>query len=495
MLENSQFGYVKDGKVFLKGNDGSVREIGIVKESEEASIRYFVDRYEKIKNKIEDVAKNIEESANKGSFLMKLIHMKEYLQTYNAIGDFDLLYKRIAELEDNIRNYVQGNRQKNLTLKQVLLAEARELKDSTDWDETAEKFKDLKMRWIRTGSAEKGYEEELCTEFDSILDNFFARRKAHFEDIKKVENDKIRIYNRLIYELRGLNYVQNKTPEHRLRVIAIQKEWKAVGDINKWKYVKIWKKYKREIDRYFGNPIDPSLDAPTRPYKSFDKGRPSSPRPQGQGGYQGGSGYQQGNRQSYQQRPQYGEQRSSYGESRNYEQRQSYAQQATPPVQNLTPEQILDQKRRYCEQVEYVCEHEPSVNFNEIKKLQATWKSLGYVQNNPLDRELNNRFRTACNEIFEHGFLIKEAREKIEGFDNKTRFEQLKVKIKLMKESIKNEENTLLAMERANPSLADSLPGPNQTPEQVAYQNQLNKIKTKKRLAKKMQTTLDSGYL
>ncbi len=569
MLENSQFGYVKGDKVFLKGNGNLPdREIGVVKESEDASIRYFIERYEKVKQKIEDVAKNIEESANKGSYLMKLVHMKEYLSEYNAVGDFEKLYARIAELEDNIRDYVNGNRQKNLSLKQTLLNEARELKDSVEWDETAEKFKDLKMRWIRTGSAEKDFEDNLCTEFDEILDGFFARRKAFFEDVKKVENDKIRLYNRLIYELRGINMAQNKTPDHRARVVAIQKEWKAVGDINKWKYVKIWKKYKREVDRFFGNPYDPSLDTPPRISRPFDKNRsfnkPGSYQGQGFQRPQDGSNagrtpyprndrppydgqqrpyeqrpryertdrpyeqrpnYERPNEQrpnyerpNYEQRPNYErpnyEQRPNYerpnyerpnyergdkpayqNRQQNYEQKNQYSQPQQFVKKELAPEEILEQKRKYCEQVEYVCDNEPNIHFGEIKKVQNEWKTLGFIPNNPIDRELNNRFRTACNEIFEHGFLVREAREKIEGFDNKTRFEQLKVKVKLLKESIRTEEMTLQQLERSNPSLVGSMPGPNQTPEQTAYQNQINKIKTKKRLARKMQTTLDSGYL
>ena len=385
-----------------------------------------------------------------------------------------------------------------MSLKQVLLNEARELKDSTDWDVTAEKFKDLKMRWIRTGSADKEFEDELCLEFDKILDDFFARRKAHFEEVKKIENDKIRLYSRLISELRGINYQHNKTPEHRARVVAIQKEWKVIGDINKWKYVKIWKKYKREVDRFFGNPIDDTPEPPRRFQRPYDPNRTgySGQRPSygQQGSYQGNQGAQGGSRPSYQRndRPS-----GDYQRRDDFQPRQNQYQrpQQFEAKRELAPEEILEQKRKYCEQVEYICDNEPSVHFGEIKKLQADWKNLGFIANNPLDRELNNRFRTACNEIFEHGFLIKEAREKIDGFDNKTRFEQLKVKIKLLKEAIKAEETALQVMERSNPSLVGSLPGPNQSPEQTAYQNQINKIKTKKRLAKKLQTTLDSSFL
>ena len=79
MTDNKNYGYIKEGNVYLSAYmEFPDRLIGVVKDSEEASIDYFVDRFEKVEQKIANVAKSIEESANKGSYLMKLIHMRTY---------------------------------------------------------------------------------------------------------------------------------------------------------------------------------------------------------------------------------------------------------------------------------------------------------------------------------------------------------------------------------------------------------------------------------
>ena len=50
--ETTEYGYIKDGKVFLKGYlDHEDREIGVVREDDEASLQYFIDRFTRVKEK------------------------------------------------------------------------------------------------------------------------------------------------------------------------------------------------------------------------------------------------------------------------------------------------------------------------------------------------------------------------------------------------------------------------------------------------------------
>jgi len=91
------FGYIKDGKVFLKGFlGGEDREIGEVKGDEPSTLRYFEGRFAQLQEKVAQLKAAIQENQNKGSFLMKLIHLKESLYQSDALGDFVSL---IAELE------------------------------------------------------------------------------------------------------------------------------------------------------------------------------------------------------------------------------------------------------------------------------------------------------------------------------------------------------------------------------------------------------------
>ena len=177
------YGYIKDNKVYLKGFLGKAdREIGEVKEDEASTIAYFEDRFEQIKEKVEKLKSDIQENQNKGSFLMKLIHLRDSLYESDALGDFIPLIEELNQQEEYLNEIIQANRAKNLEVKKALILEAESMKDDTDWKATTEFYKDLKMRWIKTGPVEKEIQEEIETQFNDAVQHFFENRRHFFEE-------------------------------------------------------------------------------------------------------------------------------------------------------------------------------------------------------------------------------------------------------------------------------------------------------------------------
>jgi len=60
--------------------------------------------------------------------------------------------------------------------KQQLVAEAKKLADSTDWAETARRFKDLMTEWKAAGRASREVDDTLWAEFKAAQDAFFTAR-------------------------------------------------------------------------------------------------------------------------------------------------------------------------------------------------------------------------------------------------------------------------------------------------------------------------------
>lgn len=463
-MENYQeYGYVKDGKVYLKGYmDFPDREIGVVKESQEASMAYFADRYEHLLSKIDEMEQAVQESQNKGSYLMKLLHLRQSLPTYNALGDFPALFERLEQLEQFIRDYIAQNRVKNLEIKQALLEEAKQLTQSKDWEDSAEKLKELKMRWIRTGSTHE--EEELCQEFDNLLDDFFERRKQFYEELKELTQRRMAKYRNLIRALKDINNKKVKDPEDRAKVIEIQRDWKEVGRINKWRYLKLWKKYKREVDDFFGNPGGEQESAsPSRSRSVMSSAGNTGERPR---------------------------RRRRISEPRRNVTPVSSTSQKAFTTKELSQPEILDRKRELCAEVEEILDgNVHNVSLDAVKERQMDWRNLGMIQNNETDKELNIRFRATCNEIFEHYNLYKTVRDKVEGFTQKTRFEQLKIKIKMLKDIIRQQETELGYMTPPQQHNRDP-----RDKSRLKYINKINKIKTQKRMLRKMQHDLSSDF-
>jgi hypothetical protein len=145
------------------------RQIGEVKQSVEASVKYFRDRFDTARQKVDELYKLVEEAQNKGSYLMKLLHLRQYLIEFDGLGDYPALLDRLDVLEADLRTTIVHNRGRNLEIKRALLQEAEALADSTEWKETSEKFKELKAKWIKTGAVDKEYEEEVEARFDGIM--------------------------------------------------------------------------------------------------------------------------------------------------------------------------------------------------------------------------------------------------------------------------------------------------------------------------------------
>ncbi|MFN3802382.1 DUF349 domain-containing protein [Belliella pelovolcani] len=245
------YGYIKDDKVFLKGFLGQPdRIIGEVKEDKASTLKYFEDRFATVTEKVENLKKDIEENQNKGSFLMKLIHLRDSLMQYDALGDFVPLIEDLNQLEAYLEDIIKKNRERNLEIKRGLILEAEALKNNTDWKETSELFKELKLRWIKTGPVEKEFEVEIENSFNTAVDTFFENRKQFFEGLALQAEENIKVYEDLVRQAQEAfnNPDAKKAFEISKR---IQKEWKASGKVPAEKRQPLWDEFSKLNNRIF----------------------------------------------------------------------------------------------------------------------------------------------------------------------------------------------------------------------------------------------------
>lgn len=67
-------------------------------------------------------------------------------------------------------------------LKEKIIAEAEELKASTEWGPTAGAYRDLMQRWKAAGPAPRDVDDKLWQRFRGIQDEFFAARSAAMDE-------------------------------------------------------------------------------------------------------------------------------------------------------------------------------------------------------------------------------------------------------------------------------------------------------------------------
>ncbi|MDX2196930.1 MAG: DUF349 domain-containing protein [Cytophagales bacterium] len=227
------FGTFKKDKLILNAFlDYKPRELGVVKSTQEDTIKYYEDRFVKFEQKVDDLIAKINQAENKGSYLQKLLYLKEQVNVYLGLGDYKIILKKIETAEVLLHDIIQKNRVKNLALKQAILAEIEAIKDSSDWKEASEAIKDIKTRWIKIGAVDKESEEVIQNQFTSLLTHFFNRRQVFYDERSKIIDKKILKYSWLAD--RAELIAQNKNfAEGMPQMKALTTEWKKVGLVPK----------------------------------------------------------------------------------------------------------------------------------------------------------------------------------------------------------------------------------------------------------------------
>lgn len=230
------FGYVKDGKIYRKGwGEHPDKEIGEVRDDNiEKSAAFFEERFADLKQKVDEVTTKIEETENKGSYLMKLVHLKEQLPNHDGLGDYPALLETIDKYISLVQDIIQKNRERNTEIKTTLLKEAEQLDDIVNWNEATEKAHDLKTRWIKTGSAEDEKNEELEEIFWGKITHFFDRKKQFYEDKQKLIEHRQRKYEELVMEAENLADLHGKARFDKVK--DLKQRWRDNGGIPSEQY-------------------------------------------------------------------------------------------------------------------------------------------------------------------------------------------------------------------------------------------------------------------
>lgn len=250
--EARQYGYVQNNEIWLKPfMNYPARKVGEVKDVEEESLQYFAYRFEMFREKVNALLKKIEESENKGSFLMKVMHLKEQVEKYDALGDFEAIYNQLSQAENEIKASISRNRDKNLNAKVALITEAEVLQDSFDWKSTTEKLKELRQNWIKTGPVDKAIADEIEDRFRNAVETFFKRKKDFYEDKQSLVNRTIDKYRDLIAKAEAIQNSEDWDAA-TAKLKEYQQAWKQVGGNLPRKMTNdFWNRFRKANNHFF----------------------------------------------------------------------------------------------------------------------------------------------------------------------------------------------------------------------------------------------------
>lgn len=242
-----QFFKIEDKKYFRLGVAGKYLELPSTLEDHPE--QHYTQAFEKFKEKVDDVCQKIDETSNKGSFLVKLIQFEEELETLEAIGDFEALNAQIADYKSQIQELINANRHKNHQQKHVILSSLNQIIQENNW-KALDQVKELMHSWVRIGKATEEFDEDLNAQFEDQKQVFFENRKEYAETQKELYEARTELYRELIARIETINEQKDATTK-RAEVDEIQEAWKANGSIPKSVYDTLFKLYKKVLNEFY----------------------------------------------------------------------------------------------------------------------------------------------------------------------------------------------------------------------------------------------------
>ncbi|MCM2579449.1 DUF349 domain-containing protein [Streptomyces meridianus] len=125
---------------------------------------------------------------------------------------------------------LDAQREEARRTKERLVTEAESLSDSTDWGQTAARYRELMTEWKAAGRAQREAEEDLWNRFRGAQDVFFQARSAVFAERDSEQRENLARKEELALEAEKLLPVTDLKAV-RAAFRSINERWEAIGHV------------------------------------------------------------------------------------------------------------------------------------------------------------------------------------------------------------------------------------------------------------------------
>lgn len=175
-------------------------------------------------------------------FASKKENQKIYDRFRAACDDF---YGRKRDFYSEYKNNINTNLEKKI----ALCVEAENLKTSTEWKKTTDRFIDLQKQWKEIGAVPRKKSDQLWKRFRAACDEFFAERDKNVTP----ENDyygNLKAKQRLIEEIKAYTLTGDKDQDYQA-MADFSAKWQEIGFVPFKEKDKIAQAYKDALQETF----------------------------------------------------------------------------------------------------------------------------------------------------------------------------------------------------------------------------------------------------
>ncbi|WP_435059041.1 DUF349 domain-containing protein [Streptomyces sp. bgisy060] len=125
---------------------------------------------------------------------------------------------------------LDAQREEARKAKERLVAEAESLSNSTDWGNTAARYRELMTDWKAAGRAQREHEDDLWNRFRGAQDVFFAARSEVFAERDAEQSENLKLKEELATEAEKLVPVTDLKAA-RAAFRSLNERWEAIGHV------------------------------------------------------------------------------------------------------------------------------------------------------------------------------------------------------------------------------------------------------------------------
>ena len=167
------------------------------------------------------------------------------------------LWHRYRRAFDQVRARCQdyfaeqaAKRGENLQRKDALARRAEELAESTDWIRTADELRTLQAEWKSIGPVPRDQAKILWDRFRTACDHFFTRKQEDLKQRKEVWSANLARKDALCRRAEELAD-SSEWDAAAAELRRLQAEWKTVGPVRKNKGEALWNRFRAACDKFF----------------------------------------------------------------------------------------------------------------------------------------------------------------------------------------------------------------------------------------------------
>jgi Domain of Unknown Function (DUF349). len=247
-MSHTEFYTLRENKVFIAAEPWFAERViaTLPNENQQHFINAMIERFDEVKTKFIEIAKEFEESEYKINMSGKINRLTDYMKNVKAIGNFSEIFERL----DQMKNTIHTLEEEILQKKESLLEQLKALLEPEDWKIATEKLTELQKEFKSLPIFQHPRGEEIKKEFEAIKDEFFKRKQAIYEAKDKEILENLDKKMELCEKAESL---QHSTEWKKTTEIMNQlmEEWKKIGMVPKHRMEELWFRFNSAREIFF----------------------------------------------------------------------------------------------------------------------------------------------------------------------------------------------------------------------------------------------------